>query len=86
MQRAFSRFTRLPASLREAAAFVTSRTDACWGWAARLPCGADFCSLSAEILHRGLEELHVIFARDVFVESRADTLRMAHLAEDAAVW
>ena len=23
-------------SLREAAAFVTSRTDACWGWAARL--------------------------------------------------
>ena len=41
MHPAFSRFTRFPESLREAAASVPSRGGACRAWAAQLPGGAD---------------------------------------------
>ena len=38
-----------------------------------------------KILHGAFKQLHVVLAGDVFVKSRVPALRVAHLAEDAAV-
>ena len=38
-----------------------------------------------KVLHSGLEQLDIILAGDVFVQAGADSLAVAHLAQDSAV-
>ena len=53
MHPAFSRFTKFPESLREAAASVPSRAGACRAWAAQLPDGAGAVFLYLHIKREG---------------------------------